>query len=97
MKLKGLGKRLYNIFFHTHTVAGITISAGLFVIFYAGSFALFRGEIYRWENPEARGMARVELDVSKSIAAIREAEPALDESKALTIRSGHDDMPFGKV
>ncbi|MEM1359267.1 MAG: PepSY-associated TM helix domain-containing protein, partial [Bacteroidota bacterium] len=97
MKLKGLGRRLYNIFFHTHTVAGITISAALFIIFYAGSFALFREEIFRWENPTARGLEPVELEVEKTIAALRAAEPNLDETKNITIRSGHEEMPFGMV
>lgn len=54
MKLKGLGNRNYNVIFHTHTVAGIVISFALFVIFYAGAFALFREEIYLWEDQEAR-------------------------------------------
>ena len=68
MKLKGLGPRLYNIFFDTHTVAGITITAGLFIIFYAGAFSLFRHDIYRWEHPKARGIDAQELDVEKTLA-----------------------------
>lgn len=53
-KLKGLGKKNYNVLFHTHTVAGIVISFALFVIFYAGAFSLFRHEIAQWENPDMR-------------------------------------------
>lgn len=54
MKLKGLGARNFNVLFHTHTVAGMVISFALFVIFYAGAFALFRHEIIQWENPDMR-------------------------------------------
>ncbi|MEM0938955.1 MAG: PepSY-associated TM helix domain-containing protein [Bacteroidota bacterium] len=42
-------KRVYNSFFNTHTVAGIIISIGVFVIFLAGAFALFQKEINNWE------------------------------------------------
>ncbi|UIR55982.1 PepSY domain-containing protein [Sphingobacterium sp. SRCM116780] len=42
--------RNYNIFFHTHTISGIIISAILYVIFFAGSFAFFRDEIAAWQN-----------------------------------------------
>jgi len=97
MKLKGLSQRLYNIFFHTHTVAGITISAALFVIFYAGAFSLFRAEIHQWENPASRGVVPIELQVSKSIAAVRAIEPNFDETKRITIRSGNEHTPQGHL
>ena len=41
--------RDYNIFFHTHTVTGIVISVGLYVIFLCGAFALFIRNIDNWE------------------------------------------------
>lgn len=45
-----MNNRNYNIFFHLHTVSGITITIGLFVIFFAGAFTLFRQEIGEWES-----------------------------------------------
>ncbi|MEX0362130.1 MAG: PepSY domain-containing protein, partial [Allomuricauda sp.] len=45
-----MGKRTYNILFHTHTVSGIVISVALYVIFFAGSFAFFRDEINNWQR-----------------------------------------------
>ena len=45
-----MGKRAYNILFHTHTVSGIVISVALYVIFFAGSFSFFRDEIVNWER-----------------------------------------------
>ena len=50
-----MSNRNYNVFFNTHTVSGIVISIALYVIFFAGAFALFKGEIQIWEegkNPE---------------------------------------------
>ncbi|NRB62094.1 MAG: PepSY domain-containing protein [Saprospiraceae bacterium] len=45
-----MNKRNYNVFFNTHTVSGIIISVGLYVIFFAGAFALFKDEIKIWEE-----------------------------------------------
>lgn len=44
-----MSNRNYNVFFHLHTVSGIIISVGLYVIFFAGSFALFLEPIAKWE------------------------------------------------
>ena len=43
-------KRNYNVFFNTHTVSGIVISVALYIIFFAGAFALFKDEIKVWED-----------------------------------------------
>ncbi|MEM6318056.1 MAG: PepSY-associated TM helix domain-containing protein [Bacteroidota bacterium] len=43
-------KRTHNVFFNLHTVSGIAISVGLFVIFLAGAFALFLEDINHWEK-----------------------------------------------
>lgn len=45
-----MNHRRYNIYFHTHTISGIIISALLFVIFFAGSFAFFKNEISAWQK-----------------------------------------------
>lgn len=44
-----MSNRNYNVFFNTHTVSGIVISVALYVIFFAGAFALFKQEIAVWE------------------------------------------------
>ena len=45
-----MSKRSYNIFLHTHTVSGIVISVALYIIFFAGAFALIKDEITVWEK-----------------------------------------------
>ncbi|TCI90368.1 PepSY-associated TM helix domain-containing protein [Tenacibaculum sp. M341] len=45
-----MSKRNYNVFFNTHTVSGIVISVALYIIFFAGAFALFKDEIQVWEE-----------------------------------------------
>ncbi len=48
-----MSRRNYNVFFNTHTVSGIVISVALYVIFFAGAFALFREEIKVWQNSKS--------------------------------------------
>lgn len=48
-----MSNRVYNILFHTHTVSGLLISVGLYVIFFAGSFSFFRDEMVGWERNES--------------------------------------------
>ena len=68
-----LNKRNYNVLFHTHTVSGITISVLLYVIFFAGAFALFKDEIAAWEKGSHLQLEKAkELDIDRLIAAIDE-------------------------
>jgi len=58
-----MNNRNYNIYFHTHTISGIIISAILFVIFFAGSFAFFKSEISNWQKNVSNPVSsRYELD-----------------------------------
>ncbi|MCF2874647.1 MULTISPECIES: PepSY-associated TM helix domain-containing protein [unclassified Tenacibaculum] len=58
-----MSKRNYNVFFNTHTVSGIVISVALYVIFFAGAFALFKDEIEIWENGKhSKNIAREKID-----------------------------------
>ncbi len=45
-----MSKRNYNVFFNTHTVSGIVISVAIYIIFFAGAFALIKEEIQAWEE-----------------------------------------------
>jgi uncharacterized iron-regulated membrane protein len=93
MKLKALGKRSYNILFHTHTVAGIVISFALFVIFYAGAFSLFRDEIIQWENPQARETINPDFDYAKALTKV-DSTYNLDWHQETTIVFPNADIPF---
>jgi len=72
-----MDNRKYNIFFHLHTVSGIVICVGLFIIFFAGAFTLFVHPIEHWEaNPGQQIHAEAavsgsKLDLNKVTAAIK--------------------------
>lgn len=70
MRLKGPGKRTFNVLFHTHTVSGIVISFALFIIFYAGAWALFRHDLAAWENPYLRQKINPDFSYEKAIDAV---------------------------
>jgi uncharacterized iron-regulated membrane protein len=87
MKFKALKPRLHNIMFHTHTVSGIVICFGLFVIFYAGAFALFMDELYQWEDPKARVLAvnPASFDYDKAIELVKIKNPKFDTTEQFGI------------
>lgn len=45
-----MNKTNYNKFFHLHTVSGIVISVGLYIIFFAGAFAVFMDATVEWDK-----------------------------------------------
>lgn len=58
-----MSQRNYNVFFNTHTVSGIVISVALYIIFFAGAFALFKDEIEAWENGKhSQNIAREQIN-----------------------------------
>lgn len=94
MKLKPLPPRLNHILIHTHTVSGITISFVLFVIFYCGAFALFRHDIYQWENQEARGVVVEQVELGQAIASVADYDPQFDPSEVFTLGMPSDPVPY---
>ncbi|MBX3255825.1 MAG: PepSY domain-containing protein [Chitinophagaceae bacterium] len=63
--------RNYNIYFHTHTISGIIITAVLFVIFFAGSLSFFKNEISAWQkNSSNNTEAKRSLDYNKIVDSV---------------------------
>lgn len=75
-----MSNRNYNVFFNTHTVSGIVISVALYIIFFAGAFALFKDEIEAWEEGKhSQNIARENIDFDSLLKN-------LSEEKHLTSR-----------
>ena len=67
-----MSNRNYNVFFHTHTVSGIVISVALYIIFFAGAFALLKDEITAWEKGETIKTEHNEhIDYDRLVASIK--------------------------
>lgn len=71
--MKKIAARPFNILFHTHTVSGILISAVLYIIFFAGAIALYKQEIYRWEEPEGRIARTQQINYESLMQRLRTA------------------------
>ncbi|NQX81230.1 MAG: PepSY domain-containing protein [Flavobacteriaceae bacterium] len=66
-----MSKRNYNVFFNAHTVSGIVISVALYIIFFAGAFALFKDEITTWqEGSYVYTSARKDIDFDRILSSI---------------------------
>ncbi len=94
MKLKALKPRLHNVMFHTHTVAGIVISFALFIIFYAGAFALFRDELYQWENHHARKIEYKQVDSDEVIRQVEAQYPNFKKEGQTSIVYNSKGQPY---
>jgi len=60
-KKKLVGPRAFKLFWDAHSVTGIVIGLALFVIFFAGAFALYRGELHAWADP---GLRATEIELT---------------------------------
>lgn len=68
-----MSKRNYNVFFHTHTISGIVISVALYIIFFAGAFALIKDEITAWEKGNTSPTVTAEaIDYNKLVQTLRD-------------------------
>lgn len=65
-----MSNRDYNVFFNTHTVSGIVISIGLYVIFLAGAFALFMDNINHWEINKQKEASGINIDYDRVLTEI---------------------------
>ncbi|MEO0558732.1 MAG: PepSY-associated TM helix domain-containing protein [Bacteroidota bacterium] len=73
-KKKLVGPRAFKLLWDGHSVTGIVIGLGLFVIFYAGAFALYRGELHAWADPAMR-IAEEQVTLDEAVAPLFEARP----------------------
>ncbi|MEO1023820.1 MAG: PepSY-associated TM helix domain-containing protein [Bacteroidota bacterium] len=92
-----LPQRINQLFIHAHTIAGISISTLLFVIFFAGAFSIFRWELYQWENPNARIPVAESVDLDQVIEAIKTYDPLFDPHSQFTLRPPSHEQPLFSV
>ena len=69
-EVKDSKRRFYYVFFNSHSVSGIIITIGLYVIFLTGAFALFEREIIGWEINAPHKTISPNLDYDKILSQI---------------------------
>ncbi|MDT0632782.1 PepSY-associated TM helix domain-containing protein [Rubrivirga sp. S365] len=79
-KKKLVGPRAFKLLWDAHSVTGVVLGLGLFVIFYCGAFALYRAEIQAWADPALRATEQTAGAMLSADAAVgeilRERPPA---------------------
>lgn len=73
-----MSQRTHNIYFHLHTVTGIVISVGLYIIFFAGAFTLFTSPVSHWEKTkgasDAAKNSSTQLDLNRVMDSVGSAK-----------------------
>ena len=81
--------RVYRLMWDGHSVAGVFAGLALFVMFFCGSLALYRGELEQWADPELRSRSTRVASVDRLVQPVIEAEPPAPGSDMLLV------WPFG--
>ncbi|PXX98070.1 hypothetical protein DF185_17225 [Marinifilum breve] len=92
--MKGLPKHIYHKLYHTHTVAGISISVALFIIFFAGSISFFKDHFYQWEDPDVRLEMVQDVDVDKVLSVVKVNHNNFVEKERFTIVLPSEQKPI---
>lgn len=86
-----MSKRNYNVFFNTHTVSGIVISVALYVIFFAGAFALIKEEIEVWEEGSPLSyIERADIDYDKIFKSLDAIYDLTGRDLQINFQKDHD-------
>ena len=89
-----MGKVNYNRFFHLHTVSGIVISVGLYVIFFAGAFAMFLEETEHWEkgvNNHEKSVLYSEIDYDQLLDSLDQKYGVYGRTLSIRLENGKID------
>ncbi len=88
-----MSNRNYNVFFNIHTVSGIIISVVLYIIFFAGAFALFREEISLWETGKhSQNIARKDIDFDTILSQISKKHHLTSRDIHFNLTNNDDDI-----
>ena len=72
-----------------HSVAGVFAGLALFVMFFCGTPALYRGELEQWADPTLRSRSTAVASVDRLVQPVLEAEPPAPGGDMLLV------WPFG--
>ncbi len=88
-----MSKRNYNVFFNTHTVSGIVISVALYIIFFAGAFALFKNEIKIWEEGKPlHNFAKENIDYNFLLDKLSKENSLISRDIRFYLETKNDDI-----
>jgi len=77
-----VGPRAFRLLWDAHSVGGIVLGLGLFVIFYAGALSLYRGELGSWSDPSQLA-GDVELSLDEAVQPVLADHPPIPGTDVL--------------
>ncbi|MEM1117098.1 MAG: PepSY-associated TM helix domain-containing protein [Bacteroidota bacterium] len=86
---KLVGPRAFKLLWDGHSVVGILIGLGLFVIFYAGAFALYLGELQAWADPALRA-TETRIAADEAVAPFFAEQPPAEGTDVLLSYPYHE-------
>jgi uncharacterized iron-regulated membrane protein len=81
--------RAYTLLWDGHSVVGVIAGLALFVMFFCGALALYRGELYQWMDPALRTRSTEVASIDELIDPILDAAPPKPRGSVLLV------WPFG--
>lgn len=84
--------RLANL--ELHAWSGMLLSFILYVVFVCGSFALFKDQTVRWNQPELRGVIENKISLDQLMVILANEKPTTDN---LSIRLPNANVPYYAV
>lgn len=91
-KKKLVSPRAYKLLWDSHSIAGVIIGLGLFVIFYCGAISLYRSAILIWAEPELHTNAEPR-PIDEIVKPFFAKHPPADEASIMIINN-FDERPF---
>jgi uncharacterized iron-regulated membrane protein len=70
-----IGRRAYALFWDAHSVVGVVTGLALFVMFFCGALALYRGELHQWADPTLRTTSTEVISIDRMLAPLLDANP----------------------
>ena len=84
-----IGPRSYRLLWDGHSVAGVFAGLALFVMFFCGSLALYRGELHQWADPQLRSRSTRVVSADALVQPLLESDPPQPGTSMLLV------WPFG--
>lgn len=86
---QAIGPRAYRLLWDGHSIVGVVTGLALFVMFFCGALALYRGELHQWTDPALRTRSTEVASVDALVEPILKARPPKMGSSLLLV------WPFG--
>ncbi|MGC4082794.1 MAG: PepSY-associated TM helix domain-containing protein [Vicinamibacterales bacterium] len=91
-----ISRRAYALFWDAHSVVGVFTGLALFVMFFCGALALYRGELHQWADPALRTQTTQVASIDAMLAPLFDAHP-LKPGGGLVLTWPFGDRPYFHV